>query len=78
MTYRIFGDLRSGAFSAEAALAEAGAPYEFQIVSLDRNEQREPAFLAVNPSGKVPALTQLAQNRVELPSQFVAPGVLNQ
>jgi glutathione S-transferase len=56
MTYRIFGDLRSGAFSAEAALAEAGAPYEFQIISLDKNEQREPAFLAVNPSGKVPAL----------------------
>ena len=56
MTYRIFGDLRSGAFSAEAALAEAGAPYDFQIVSLDRNEQHEPAFLAVNPSGKVPAM----------------------
>lgn len=56
MTYTIFGDLRSGAFSAEAALAHAGAPYEFEIVSLDRNEQREPAFLAVNPSGKVPAL----------------------
>lgn len=56
MSYTIFGDLRSGAFSAEAALAESGAPYEFHIVSLDRNEQREPKFLAVNPSGKVPAL----------------------
>jgi GST-like protein len=56
MTYRVFGDLRSGAFSAEAALAEAGAPYEFQRISLAKNEQREPAFLAVNPSGKVPAL----------------------
>jgi glutathione S-transferase len=56
MTYTIFGDLGSGAFSAEAALAAAGAPYELEIVSLDRNEQREPAFLAVNPSGKVPAL----------------------
>jgi glutathione S-transferase len=56
LSYTIFGDLRSGAFSAEAALAEAGAPYEFHVVSLDRNEQREPKFLAVNPSGKVPAL----------------------
>ena len=56
MTYAIFGDLRSGAFSAEAALAEAGAPYEFHIISLDRNEQKEPRFLALNPSGKVPAL----------------------
>jgi len=56
LTYSIFGDLRSGAFSAEAALAEAGAPYEFHRISLDRNEQKEPKFLAVNPSGKVPAL----------------------
>jgi len=56
LIYTIFGDLRSGAFSAEAALAEAGAPYDFQVISLDRNEQKEPKFLAVNPSGKVPAL----------------------
>lgn len=56
MTYAIFGDLRSGAFSAEAALAEAGAPYEFHLVSLEKNEQREPKFLAVNPSGKIPAV----------------------
>ena len=56
MTYAIFGDLGSGAFSAEAALAEAGAPYEFHLVSLEKNEQREPKFLALNPSGKMPAL----------------------
>jgi GST-like protein len=56
LAYTVFGDLRSGAFSAEAALAEAGAPYEFHVVSLDKNEQKEPRFLAVNPSGKVPAL----------------------
>ncbi len=56
MTYIIFGDKGSGAFSAEAALAEAGAPYEFRTISLDRNEQREPEYLEVNPSGKMPAL----------------------
>ncbi|HVV65256.1 MAG TPA: glutathione S-transferase family protein [Rhizomicrobium sp.] len=56
MTYILYGDKGSGAFSAEAALAEAGAPYEFKIVSLEKNEQREPAFLAINPSGKMPAL----------------------
>ena len=56
MSYTIFGDLGSGAFSAEAALAEAGAPYEFHTVSLERNEQKAPAFLALNPSGKMPAL----------------------
>lgn len=56
MKWIVFGDNGSGAFSAEAALAEAEAPYEFREVSLERNEQREPAFLAINPSGKIPAV----------------------
>ncbi|HUO89392.1 MAG TPA: glutathione S-transferase family protein [Rhizomicrobium sp.] len=56
MSYTIFGDKGSGAFSAEAVLAEAGAPYSFHLVSLERNEQRKPEFLAINPSGKIPAL----------------------
>jgi glutathione S-transferase len=56
MKWIVFGDKGSGAFSTEAALAEAEAPYEFREVSLERNEQREPAFLAINPSGKIPAV----------------------
>ena len=52
----IFGDRGSGAFSAEAALAEVGAPYEFKTISLEKNEQRSPEFLAINPSGKMPAV----------------------
>jgi len=56
MTYIIYGDKGSGAFSAEAALAEAGAPYEFHHISLEKHEQKEPAFLAINPSGKIPAV----------------------
>ena len=56
MSYTIFGDKGSGAFSAEAVLAEAGAPYEFHHISLEKNEQRKPEFLAINPSGKIPAL----------------------
>ncbi len=54
--YTIYGDLRSGAFSAEAALAEADAPYDFRVISLEKNEQKAPDFLALNPSGKLPAL----------------------
>ncbi len=56
MSYILYGDKGSGAFSAEAVLAEAGAPYEFKTISLEKNEQREPTFLAINPSGKMPAL----------------------
>ena len=33
-----------------------GAPYEFELISLDRNEQKAPQFLSLNPSGKIPAL----------------------
>ncbi len=56
MSYTIYGDLGSGAFSAEAALAEAGAPYDFHVISLEKNEQKKPEFLAINPSGKMPAV----------------------
>ena len=56
MNYVLYGDTGSGAFCVEAALAEAGAPYAFQTIALDKNEQKSPAFLAINPSGKIPAL----------------------
>jgi len=56
MSYILYGDKGSGAFSAEAVLAETGAPYEFKVISLEKHEQREPTFLAINPSGKMPAL----------------------
>ena len=56
MTYILYGDRRSGAFSVECALAEADAPYEFKVISLEKNEQKSPEFLAINPSGKMPAL----------------------
>jgi glutathione S-transferase len=56
MAYTIYGDKASGAFAAEAALAEVGCAYTFETVSLDKNEQRSETFRAINPSGKIPAL----------------------
>jgi len=56
MPYVLYGDKSSGAFAVEAALAEAGAPYTFKNISLDRNQQKSKAFLKINPSGKMPAL----------------------
>src|SRR5215469_7799675 len=56
MAYTLYGDRRSGAFSVECALTEADVPYEFKVISLDKNEQKSPEFLAINPSGKMPAL----------------------
>src|ERR1700683_57538 len=63
MSWILFGDKGSGAFAAEAALAEAGARCDFREISLQRNEQRSPEFLAVNPAGKIPAL-QLPEGEV--------------
>ncbi len=37
-------------------LEEVGEPYEIHLLSLKNGEQLKPDYLAVNPSGKVPAL----------------------
>jgi glutathione S-transferase len=37
-------------------LRELGVPFEYVEVDLSRGEHRQPAFLAVNPYGRVPAL----------------------
>ena len=38
------------------ALEECGLPYEFVHIDLFKGEGRSPAYLAINPAGKVPAL----------------------
>jgi glutathione S-transferase len=37
-------------------LEEIGEPYDIHLLSIKRGTNREPAYLAVNPMGKVPAL----------------------
>jgi glutathione S-transferase len=37
-------------------LEELGAAYELRVMNMQEGEQRQPAFLAVNPMGKVPAI----------------------
>ena len=37
-------------------LEEVGAPYRFEVVNLESQDQKKPDFLAVNPMGKVPAI----------------------
>ena len=45
---------RSGA--VRFLLEELGVPYDLHVLSLKKAEQRAPAYLAVNPMGKVPAI----------------------
>jgi glutathione S-transferase len=37
-------------------LEELGQPFELVVLDMKKGEQREPAYLAVNPMGKVPAV----------------------
>lgn len=46
----------SRAFTMLWALEELGLPYQLHRVDIRAGEQREPAYLAVNPLGKVPAV----------------------
>lgn len=39
-----------------ALLEELNAPYKLHVLNMKAGEQRQPAFLAVNPMGKVPAI----------------------
>ncbi|KAI9775222.1 MAG: hypothetical protein M1839_001340 [Geoglossum umbratile] len=39
------------------ALEELGLPYKTHAVSLSTGEQRTPSYLAINPNGRIPALT---------------------
>ena len=38
-------------------LEELGAPHDLHILNMKAGEQRQPAYLAINPMGKVPAVT---------------------
>ena len=37
-------------------LEEVGVPYRFERIDLEKNEQKSPHYLAINPMGKVPAI----------------------
>jgi glutathione S-transferase len=52
----IYGSPRTSAGRCFWALEEAGAPYEYKNVDMRAKEHKSPAYLKLNPNGKVPAL----------------------
>lgn len=44
------------ATGARILLEELGAPYDLHVLNMKAGEQRQPAYLSVNPLGKVPAI----------------------
>lgn len=72
----------SSSMAPHIALHEIGAPFEPRPLSFARREHRMPAFLAVNPEGKVPVLladgrplTEVAGILYYLARRFPAAGL---
>ncbi|BBK32051.1 glutathione S-transferase [Stella humosa] len=53
---RLFYAPATCALATHIALIEAGADYDLIRLSFAAEDQRKPAFLAINPKGRVPAL----------------------
>ncbi len=44
------------------ALEELGLPYRVQVLSFDKQEQKTPEFLKINPNGRIPAIVDRAND----------------
>jgi glutathione S-transferase len=61
MSIRLYGWPRSTASRVQWALEELGVSYEYVQLDPKKRENRAPAYLAVNPGGKVPGLVDGGQ-----------------
>ena len=75
----------SSSMAPHIALHEVGTPFESRPISFARKENRTPAFLALNPEGKVPtllidgrALTEVAGTLFYLARRFPDAALLPQ
>jgi glutathione S-transferase len=55
-TVTLFHSPQSRSSGALTLLEELGSPFELCVLNMKAGEQRKPAYLAVNPMGKVPAI----------------------
>ena len=53
----LYSDSSPNGFKATIALEELSLPYQLHHVRIDEGEHRQPAFLALNPHGRIPVLT---------------------
>ena len=67
-TITLFHAPQSRSSGTLTLLEELGAPYELHVLNMKAGEQRQSAYLAVNPLGKVPAI----RHRGELVTEQVA------
>jgi glutathione S-transferase len=56
MSYTLYYSPGTASLCVHWMLIEMGIPFEARLVDIDRNEQRDPAYLRLNPAGRVPTL----------------------
>ncbi len=56
MTIRLYSFDTPNGRKISVALEEMGLPYEVQVVDITRGEQHDPAFVAISPNHKIPAI----------------------
>lgn len=54
--YTLYWSPGSASMAPHGALEEAGANYALRLVNTDEGAQRDPAYLKLNPNGRVPTL----------------------
>lgn len=55
--YKLYWSMGSASMLPHGVLEELGLAYELQLVDTGKGQHREAAYLAINPNGKVPALS---------------------
>ena len=58
------------ALASHIALEDAGAEYRLRRIDFDKEEQRGPDYLAINPKGRVPALVATCGVLTETPAML--------
>jgi glutathione S-transferase len=71
MNLTLFHAPNSRSCAARALLEELGVIYDLHVLNLKKNEQRAPAYLAINPMGKVPAILHGDALVTEQPAIFI-------
>ena len=61
MSIRLYSWPNSSGSRIHWALEELGVPYEHVVLDRAKGEHRAPAYLAINPNGKVPGLVDGGQ-----------------
>ena len=54
--YTLFWEKMSGAIAPQVMLEEIGVAYEKSVIDMSANEHQQASYLAVNPTGLIPAL----------------------